>query len=362
MKKILLFVFTLLLIIPLSVKADMGAPAIKEYKATPKSKDGATYYDWDLKKKGTIEYEETIEIYSEETINGTLYGMFNINLEPRYVKLSDVKLVDEDTLVKPNKDEKLYKARVFKDVKIYNGPNHSYSSIGELKENTDIRSTYYLDNGTWVYVVTDDVQGYVDASNGTIGLLNKEELIDSKTDKVYEESYELDPWTKEYYVKEDGVYVKLNGYLTGSEFFGTKDVTTTDDVKIYKDLESNTVVTTIPKGAEITVKYVQNANFMSAKYVTYKDNSGWVLEDGYDAFDIEWDDSYNYMDAYVQDGTMEDAKDVPTPKKPKADDKKLSLKEIILICAGGAVILVATAIVIIVTINKKKKKAVVEEA
>ena len=85
---------------PLIAYADGAGPEIVSYDAYVINPNGAPQYDWDLKKKGTIDYEKKLRIYNEYTMDCEIYGVIEdknsddekLRINKEQKKLSAVRL------------------------------------------------------------------------------------------------------------------------------------------------------------------------------------------------------------------------------------------------------------------------------
>ena len=126
-------------------------------------------------------------------------------------------------------------------------------------------------------------------------------------------------------VKEDGEYIKLDKYKTGSSFVGDKESVTSKEVVLYETIpdESDVItakkVATVPKNAQVSIEYIQNGSFRGSIYIDYKGTKGWTtIEDSVDAIDYSYPDDYDYMEVYVESGDVVE----PSPEKPRPKVKR----------------------------------------
>ena len=196
MKKIMMLILGVLLFIPAIALADMGAPGVREYKVTPKSEEGAGIYrityEGDkatVEKAGTVPYGKEISIMQEFEIDGILYGdYYDSDYDVHHIKLSEFKAVGKNA----EKDEAIYAARVFAEngLELYEGPGSAYEKTGKtVAKGTLVAASEYIGYGTWVYIESGDIKGYVNAEKGGLGVLYRRPIMDTETNKEYSEYY-----------------------------------------------------------------------------------------------------------------------------------------------------------------------------
>lgn len=171
MKKIKMIILTILLCIPMVVKADMGAP-MSTYEARISNVNGADIYEYNQnsqkyeKTDKKLNYDEVYYIQYEQIINNELFGCAvtkdeNGNFKGYYyIKLSDVKPLE--VKLEDYKKEKV-KYYVFDDSNyLYKGPSTLYGKVQPeiaLEKGTIIEVEYY--DELWAYVEYKGVKGWV---------------------------------------------------------------------------------------------------------------------------------------------------------------------------------------------------------
>lgn len=366
MKKLFILILGVLFLIPLSVKADMGPPAIRTYKVTPKSSSGASYYDYDLKtKKGTIKSGEYVQVIGEKKSDGKVFAEFSSDDKYGYVDLSEfVRQGDE-----VNNDKASYVGKVFakNGIEIYTGPSYSYDKTGKsISYNEDVNVSDFISDSTWIYVEKGDIKGYADASDGAVGIKLGEKILEISTGKEISGAYILDPWTQGYMIPSNNSLVKVDKWNYGYALYTENDAKALKSFDIYKkneDFNSSNKVTTVPAGADVKVLY-SSYGTPSNTYISYGDNKGWInCEVDYDVIDVTYKNTTNYLKADGNDDPTEvddPTGDVPAPTPNNEEDKKLTTKQIVLLSIAGGVLVVLTSIVTIILVNKKKKTTVEE--
>ena len=379
MKKIFYLILTVLFLLPIAVKADMGAPYIKAYKVVSKTGNEIPYYDWSFKEAGKLPGNFEVDIMNEIKKDGEVYGDFTTTEYAGYVKLSDVKLVGAQ---ETSEKEAKYKAVIFAEegLTVYAGPNYLTGEVGQVSYKDEVTAADYEEGNAWIYIEKGNVKGYVDGLHGSIGILTKGDRIDVNTSTKYTEYYSLDSWSRNaIYIKEGENYTKIEN--TASTF-DMKEVTVLNECKVYKDgdwssdgtnISLGDVIGTIPKGTVIKPAYTNSRYDVISLYVETSSISGWIKGNSKDfsanCFSLtgestavtSTEDSTSTetigaisTEVYVTDVAIEDVGD-------KKNGSKFTTKEIVIgsICLGAIIVL--TAVVTIVLVNKKKKVTVAEQ-
>ena len=377
MKKLVILILGVLFLIPLSVKADMGPPEIKSYKATPISKDGAIIYDkiygGNPEKKDTLKYGDEVVIVMEEIEGGKTYGYFydNGNGEDGYVLLSEMKYVSRmDEL---DEQTPKYTARVFADdgVDLYEGPSFIYDKITTIPKGTNIKSTDYSESdGEWLYVEYNGKTGYVSGADETVGVLYSGAIADPNKTNIINNFYKFSSWSSKFGYKSGNDYKVVNKLWKGLGGVpkNASEATAKSDLTVEDKLENGTSIGTIKKGDKFEILY----DVSEIQYVSYLvksgDVQGWVSyhydteDNNVDANGIEINWEYSKPVLY-DENDPEDKPIVDPNEKPKKDTKKgffdgWTKREIILVSIIGGIVIVLVAVVTLVLVNKKKNKGV----
>lgn len=374
MKKIMMLILGVLLFIPAIVLADMGAPGVREYKVTPKSEEGAGIYrityEGDkatVEKAGTVPYGKEISIMQEFEIDGILYGdYYDSNYDVHHIKLSEFKAVGENT----EKDEAIYAARVFAEngLELYEGPGSAYEKTGKtVAKGTLVAASEYIGYGTWVYIESGDIKGYVNAEKGGLGVLYRRPIMNTETNKEYIEYYDLDDWSRAYMVEDNGTYKKINSIFGAAyKFYYENSIAVVKDWKLQKtgDFNSETIAE-VHKGDKVTILYDASYQGRFMYYVTYNDQKGWLNYDWVDENSVsvlkidyenlkKTDDYMEYGEGRVLYDTLIEEQEAATKKSSSSKATNPNTILIGSIVAGGAIVL--ASIVTIILVNKNKKK------
>lgn len=254
MKKFLIFIAALL-VFPVIAFADVGGPDIVSYDAYVTNPNGATYYDWDFNKKGTIDYEKKIHIFNEDVIDGKEVGEIEVKDTNKqyYVLLKDIspakKVLTKDDAYSLKTKTTVY---FYDDQELYNGPSVIYGKNGVV-----------IPKGTTVTIKYGDAKNYIQSFafveyDGKSGWLPFSETIPQEVDQNFITKHDSDTDDDELLT-----FKKVNYY---------KDLT---DVK--------TPSGTIPKGTTLKTSYYAGykvyKKYISPFYlVDYNGEKVWVFE------------------------------------------------------------------------------------
>ena len=379
MKKIFYLILGVLLFIPALVKADMGAPIIKEYKASVINPKGATIYEYDGKPIATeekIAYGTEVYVESEVEMDDCLVSVNKGDAEESYfVKFKDITILVNN--YKVNKKELTDKetALVLKDVKIRKGPALGYDSTGvTIKKGTKINIQWFKDedenitdpienrydnDNPWVYVEYNGTKGFI-SIEGTIAYREikkamitninapitdgKNTLSTIKVNTIIKDGiYLMDPWNSTYYIKYNGVAGYINMFDLVEKNKET-EFTTKRKINIYEEAGANKYenlksIGSIPSGEKFTSSFY-NVDIDCNIYYEKGNTKGWIY--------VVPDDAGNCGISWIDENIEED-EPVNTNVTKKANPN------ILYICLGAAIVISITAVVIVVLINKKKK-------
>lgn len=402
MKRIIRVLLLLILLIPLSVKADMGSPMVAPYEVVPASENGAPYYDYDYDEEteeivyyevGMIPAESKVKVSFEMEDDGIIYGAFEMAEAYYYINLNDFMKIDTTYKI----DTEWYDSKVnYKGIilssegaEMKKGPSIMYNGIGTtIPVGAEVQVTveHGEESPSWVYVTYNGKKGWISILNGAVGLegddheyiefykeidvyedLNDENLKRIGSINGYEKIYnfyELDAWSFGYYVEHNG----LKGYISDSyriyEYSEPYEFQFETEVAIRENPNKGAkVLARIPKMEKVKgFKFVEtNDEPYWWYYVEYNGVSGWVPEEN-----IYYGEEEPEIDpegpAINPDRTTTTTKKVDkgNKKEDKDNEKSFSATEVVILCVGTAFVVAATAIVTILLVNKKKKTKVVE--
>ena len=390
MKKLLnKFFFLLILLLPYIVKADMGAPILRQYEVVVTNEEGIDTYTYSggYQKDGHLDKDTKITIDYEETSGSETY----LHYEDGYVLASDVRVLNEE--VKPTDDgvvklEKAgqYKVSTSQGVSVRKGPSKVYDEITTLPEGTEGKYQYVIEFGTYIYIEKDDIKGWIDISNANVYVKNNTKYVTATEIKLscttippstqIDNPWQTDDWTKKvlleynncnelYTLNKMGPLVSLNSKAT--------IVYATKEIKLYNRVGGK-VISTIPidgKIKSLSYLYLDDSQVDSddAKtylYVEYNKQKGWI-ENEYDSLSDKksTDDEEEPTTELIDDSTTEESEEEKQKNKEarEALEEESKLKEqnkkdsrnVVLICVIVGVAVALAAITTIVLINKKKK-------
>ncbi len=400
MKKIVYLFSLLLMIIPIGVFADMGAPSVN-YKAIVVT-DNAPYYRSDEKrtKAGTLKAGTEIEVIMELED----YVIFDYKDDSFEISLKDIKAKKNFNMDDYIDKNKTHKGKVLdkNGVDLYEGPGEAFEKVGD-KVPFEAEVTIYSVNDkfndevgsgdSWIYIKYNDVSGWVDSIGGSVGqCLDNDIYLPAKTNVLkfeekegyelgeqptkvigsipanttisYKNIFMLDEWSKGLYYVE---YNDIKGYVIYSSYDdkiessdilfipneGYKLEILNDKVKLYDSR---------PKTEEEgKYKTVSKADFEGVK-VKYLDGSYLYVENDKVKGWIEYTLDLDYakedkIDTYFVDGERKEEPE-PTPvEEPKVEPKKEEDKDLntTIICVAAGVVICITALTTIVLVNKKRK-------
>ena len=416
MKKLFAIILGGLFLLPITVKADMGSPSIREVKVTPVSKEGAPIYDGENKTDKVLKSGETFTINYEEKYSDGYYGCSYES--DGCVKMSDVVAVDK--VKKNDNDVAKYVGRVFakNGVEVYEGPSYIYKKTGKtIPYNADVKiADLGSSDGTWIYIEYNDISGYVDTADSAVVQLYKHKIIVTTNNKEYEEYFMTNLWERLIYVLDGGKYVAVNTYDTGYDFQYENEFKLVKECNLHKYAEAEDqekdIIGTVNKDEKVNVIYSYGDYGYEAYYVKYGNKYGWltstvtrddtdsVVSEEFECFNVDYTklkqksgfttssdwkvkannntvEKVEKADIVVPSNTNKDPKptgDVITPDEDEKEDNKDDNKDeeknndkelifgnwtkdqiILASCIGGAAIVI-TAVVTIILVNKKKNK------
>lgn len=381
MKKILKSLILLLAICPLLVKADMGAPQVRQYEIIVTKEEGIDYYqDPDYQKvAGHLNKEEVVKVVMEfDDITNIMIGN-----EYYYIKREGV--IAKENEVTPSssgvkKQVKIKRAIVNNKngVEVKKGPASIYETVGTIPYNTELTWQYYIDNEgmTDIYVEKDGLKGWIDIVHAQVLLENDEPYLitsDINTEcgiipanKVLYASYITDMWSGKIIFNYKNC--KVEKEMRGTEIVFIPEELPNEkllgETTMYENTDfSGKVIATIPKNAEF-IK-IASASDIGDSYATlfikYQDKYGWIKVDfeGY-----EYTDKRVSSEDVVKELILEEKEEEKTVEETPAqeEEKEEPTKEesntkdtIIMAVIAGFGLAIASLGLIILVNNKKSK-------
>ncbi len=383
MKKIIVSLLVLLLF-PLIVHADMGAPMIPEYEAVVTNPNGVDYYETNGHiVAGHLDYNEKITISFEYDNTGT----FSLNGTEYLVYIKDItplkEVFDLEASLKKGTTNTLEKEKyliVLKDkVEIKKGPAEAYKGTGvTIPKGTKLNYKYYQD--AYLYVTYNGTSGWINILEGAVGMepntvcmtVRDVDIKDSngkvigtvKANSLLENTLQLDPWSNSFYIKINDKEGKV--YFDDYQcYYESRKAVLLKEFKLYTTADSKSeVIKTIPSNTEV-IQHLAH-DYDSWLYIEVDGIKGWIYYES-ESGDSLWHEKINYPDGVQGFRSEEFIKslgyegDIETPTEPSKDEpvytdpSGLPLNELILDIVGGVILLVAVTIVTIKLVNKKKE-------
>lgn len=399
MKKIL-GILIALLILPLTVNADMSAPMIKEYSATVKNVEGVAYYGYDMEKseyvkKGILEYGKEVKIQYESKINDVLYGSFDMGNGFYYVNVDGLTIIDDkfdinDENVSEYEDNSKNVVLFENGISMHKGPAAGFTKIGKnIPKGTVLKFThvYSEEESPWYYTEYNGQKGWVSTLDGSIGVYNENTIMIAKqldmmktgdstqkvgtipVNTVIKGYYEIDPWSRGYYVTYNGISGYISKYEVAFKSAGKQSIELVKNNKLYNEMSEETTFTNVPSGTTLTYQYYVDDYGYRWIYTTYNGQKGWLCFSEEDVVENNEEDIKENDEEIEEDDTEiiedeEDSEDVEL-YLPEEDiiieDDSMSTRDIIILCVGVAVITAITTVVIIKLVNKKKENKSAEK-
>jgi len=385
MKNLKRLLILLILCVPCFVKADMGAPMLREFEMVVVNPDGVDYEPFQYSDVADPHLAKDQVVIVESEYGGK-YSILLKEEDGTKTSIGYISSLDGFSIVKeevdPTKTENdpsiikydsKQKAIVYneKGVNIYQGPSKIYKNIGTIKKGTKLEYQYAIDGEggiTYIYVDYNGKKGWVDILEKNVLIENEVQYIfriDVDTEcgvipknTIIKPEYKTDRWSKSalfnynkcssmlYVFKSDEILPLYNGKAKSKV-----------DIAVYEDPDKTNLITTIPANTEFIYYTGTDATFgsLDIQYVEYDGKKGWSFAalDDFEITKIEYND-YAKLDNKKE---VKKEKTKATKKETKKSDKILNIdsKEFVIICASAGIILSLTAIVIIVLVNKKKK-------
>ena len=319
MKKIILFIFGLLVFIPNMIFADMGAPGIDPYKATVSNKNGAPIYEYECDEKTdecsykattkTIKYGKTVIIISEEGE----YGEASLSEdEACTIKLSDITIIQKNYTMKESEWQKKETAIVLKKGELRKGPARGYGTTGvTLEPGTKVtaRVNKNTSGNSWAYIEYNGSKGYFDTYEGSLAYGKTEGVVIAFTDtKILDSAtgeakgtlkvnsvikgtyYNLDPWSRAYYFDRTEINGVISSQDVATDSEGTVVGTLKRDVKLYNNVDmyystgspeyekNMQVITTLKKGTVVKTNITNGFNWADVYYYQDGNTKGWIYD------------------------------------------------------------------------------------
>ena len=379
MKKFLKLFVLLILVIPFSVYADMGAPEIKPYEVIVTNPNGIDYYDNinDLNVKGHLNYNDkvTIEYESRNSVQISIgESYYYLKSVDGLVAVKD-NVTPEELGTEVNKLDSKKKALVYKTggVDILAGPGLGYKKVGHLDKGTVVEYGYDTGYSTvFIYVETSEGNGWLSALESSVLLEDESMYIFSEDYKdtcgtipkntIIKSNYKTDQWSQSTLFKYEGCEMLIKTFREKNPVkIVPLNGKVNTELKVYSEAStSSNVVGTIPANSSV-VSYGMADDFdyytgevtTYTYYVKYNDIKGWIFATADEA-------EFSYQDPAENDleVTYTPKEDATTNEVTVTEDtnksNKMSANTIVIICVIAGLSLAVIALGIIVLTNKKK--------
>ena len=387
MKNLKRLLILLILCVPCFVKADMGAPMLREFEIVVVNPDGVDYIPF--------QYSDVVDPHLAKDqiviVDSDYDGKYNISVKEDdgtttsigYItSLDGFSIVQEE--VDPTKTENdrsiikydtKQKAIVYNEngVYIYQGPSKIYKTVGSIKKGVNLEYQYAIDGEggiTYIYVDYKGKKGWIDILKKNVLIKNDTQFIfrvDVETEcgtipknSISTPEYQTDKWS-------GSTLFEYKGCKTLIKTFKSEDVLSLYaakgkskvEIPVYDDSDKSNLIVTIPANTEFTYYAGSDSQMGSidVHYVGYDGKRGWAFVT-YDAFEVDYGTNpkpTNFKDTLNPEKKKEVKKE--TTKEDKNSNKIFNLdkNEFVIVCVSGGVILSLTAIIIIILVNSKKK-------
>lgn len=241
------------------------------YKVKVTNKSGAMVYDNYMKSAQNVietletgkefgvvaDIIDTMEFYAHnqkekydgfDEIKNYYYFVIDVCGEPKYIKYSDVEII-ESSIVTSQKFSETLKFYVHSDEYLYSGPGLSFERNNKdekIYKGTILDVNVYsrIGNALWLYV----------NSNGQNGWILREVFNSANypyNNMKYGSAVELDEEIGEIYIA--------------------------NDENLYKyAFSTDNIISKIPKGTKVSYDYITSEPGISYYHINYNDNSGWI--------------------------------------------------------------------------------------
>ena len=402
MKKLYKVLIICLFLVPVLVKADMGAPVLREFEATVVSENGLTVKDYNNK---------TVKFKKGDTITVTGSGEeYKVVYKNNYynIKSEDIVAIKPVTSsVNPN-DKNIYKLEKTREfevlvdkLEVYSGPANVYDEVGHLSKGEQVTAFYATESESYsdyFYIQEEELKGWIYIGQGGIKspynvrevnattikvimvkdiTLNNTTVKDNTISSVY---YWANPWTTTVPVikvnnemvvlNDEATYELINEGKKPATNFRNKqfNVKFNKETKIYATMNGSEVLETIPADTELSTinlvydgvadKLLNDTDVINV-LVFYNNKLGWVKATVKTADFTEAEELVApYTDIEGDDDTeptTEAKVEEPTKKS------KVSTKEVVIYSVIGAVAVAVMAMSSIVMLNKSNKKSTLKE-
>ena len=339
MKKLFYLLIGILLIIPITAKADVSGPAVFSYTVTVNNPNGIDEYDR-VEDDSKYVYSKTgrkVPFGTTFATRDDLYGDGELTFVGdgyKYVKVSELTAIEKEFKLDKKYLSDEYEMYALKDTEIKSGPGKGYQTVGKINAGDTVKTrdmlllekkyfesedskthqieynekefdTYFDDWNPWHYVEYNDIVGYITTMDKTIidagedkrniVFLQDLDVYDINTNEIVHTFKALDKitanihsleWTGFYYIEYEDIkgYINYSDYMTPTVLFddnplGPLEVIIIGDTDIYSSSDykiDNDEGSSVIDKSKITGTI---PSLTKIKLDYYKNDIGWI--DGY---------------------------------------------------------------------------------
>lgn len=233
MKRLFISIFVFLLIILISNNVNaLDNPMCEPFSAYISNKNGAKYFNisygsgesnYTIEEVGNLKYNDKIDIIEEYKVENEIYGYFSIESTFYYIKISDLKPIDElYEKIDYKKEENII---VFEKngTQMRKGPSSTYYSLVDtIPEGTVLKAKFSEEYDTsgvrWLFVEYNGKKGWVNCESNEIGFLydfSKNVLLTQKLDVFEDPEYniKIDEIDKNTVINTNNLYAVYFNYF-----------------------------------------------------------------------------------------------------------------------------------------------------
>ena len=394
MKRIIGLIILIIVLIPATVNADMGAPITEPYEMLVIAPDGIDCYDYNGKVNGHLDYNSKFKVkyeYDMDDNSGRVYYIETSeddNTDRELKSLDGAVLITKElnpaTIKSMNIEKTSGKALVYakNGVDLLKGPAPVYDKIAHINNGTILNYTYTVGEDAVVYVYVN-----YNGKSGWVSILKRQVLLESEEPYIFrtdyttscgkilkgtiiKSSYTTDTWSGEHLFKYNGCEELIPTFRSDDVLIigGSKE-TAYKSLKVYEYPEKEgKLITTIPANAEFNL-YASSFSYGEYEddgYVEYDGKRGWIHEKD-DSYGSEKYEKVEFEYDFEEDEIPSKDKEQPTTGGEESEEqneestsKKPDDYVLTYVIIGTSVGLVAIIIIILANRNKKLKKQLKE--
>lgn len=384
--KNLKYLLICLLLFPVIVKADMGAPEVRPYELVVIDPDGVDYYpdETATSPSGHIDKDEVVEVTYEYdgayhiTLKNNDYGVLKSSEGTALVKDEVDPTKEQDDYIFKLDKEKVAIVYAKEGIDLYKGPSSIYDKVTHVKKGTKLKY-YYKTSDTHIYTEYNGKKGWAEVLNEKILLPERADYI-AKSDiklscgtisknKVVQIKYKTDIWSHKGLVEFNNCE-ELVDIFRSSELLNVykQNATSKKDLKIYEYAgNSGKELGIIPSGSEflsIAAYYIMGEEIGDI-YVEYNDIRGWIKAN-FNDYEVDENELENKeildISSDSDDEEIEEKEEIKENKTEiKKDKKQAKSDDYVLICVIVGVSVALSSLVTIIIMNKKNNQKTITD-